>query len=195
MGNSLGILDVVRSKGGYITAKELNSRSEYNHLLKKVREGEIVRVSPGVYALSESLANTMIDLQKVIPRGILCSYSVWAYYGLTTQVPKSICVAIERDRKVVPPKYPPVTIHSVKSSVFHIGETTAQVGGYTVPIYDIERSVCDAVKARNKIGIDVCSEILKSYLTRTDRNITKLMRYAKRLRVSSTISKYLEIEL
>ncbi len=195
MRDSRGIVDVVRAKGGFITAKELSSRSEYNRLLKKVREGEIVRVSTGVYALRELLANTMIDLRKVIPRGILCGYSAWAYYELTTQVPKSICVAIERDRKVVLPKYPPVTLHSVKKDIFHLGETTAHVGGYIVPIYDIERSVCDAVKARNKIGIDVSSEILKTYLTRTDRNITKLMRYAKQLRVASTISKYFEIEL
>ncbi len=195
METSRTISDIVKANGGFITTKELDSRSEYRCLLRQVSEGTLVRVSSGVYALSDSLANTMIDLPKVIPNAILCSYSAWAHYGLTTHVPKSICVAIERDRKVVPPKYPPMTLHSVKGDIFRLGETTAIVGGYKVPIYDIERSVCDAIKARNKIGIDVSSEILKAYLARNDRNITKLMRYAKKLRVASTISKYLEIQL
>ncbi len=180
---------------GFISTKELRNRSEYRLLLKQVREGTLVRISSGVYAPSDSLANTMIDLPRVIPNAILCSYSAWAHYGLTTQVPKSICVAVERDRKVVLPKYPPISLHSVKKDIFRLGETTAVVGGYKVPIYDTERAVCDAVKARNKIGIDVCSEIVRAYLARNDRNITKLVNYAKKLRVASTINKYLEIQL
>ncbi len=189
------IAEMIRTKGGFVTTKEIGSRSEYRLLLRQVKEGNIVRVSPGVYALGDSLANTMIDLPRVIPDSILCAYSAWAHYGLTTQIPTSICVAIERDRKVRLPQYPPITLHSVKREIFRLGKTTDVVGGYEVPIYDMERCVCDAVKARNKIGVDVSSEILKSYLSRQERNIPKLMKYAKALRVAATISKYLEIQL
>ncbi len=189
------IAETIRTKGGFVTTKEIGSRSEYRRLLRQVKEGNIVRVSYGVYALGDSLANTMIDLPRVIPDSILCGYSAWAHYGLTTQIPTSICVAIERDRKVRLPQYPPITLHSVKREIFRLGETTDVVGGYEVPIYDMERCVCDAVKARNKIGVDVSSEILKSYLSRQERNIPKLMKYAKALRVAATIGKYLEIQL
>ncbi len=189
------IAETIKTNGGFVTTKEIGSRSEYRSLLRQVKEGNIVRVSSGVYALSDSLANTMIDLPRVIPDAILCGYSAWSHYGLTTQVPASICVAIERDRKVRLPEYPPITLHSVKREIFRLGETTDVVGGYEVPIYDVERCVCDAVKSRNKIGVDVSSEILKSYLSHQERNIPKLMKYAKALRVAATISKYLEIQL
>ena len=62
-------------------------------------------------------------------------------------------------------------------------------------VTDLERSVCDAIKYRNKIGLDVCAEILKTYLHRTDRNIAKLIEYAKKLRVAATLKTYLEIGL
>lgn len=40
----------------------------------------------------------------------------------------------------------------------------------------MERSVCDAVKFRNKVGTDVvCSEVVNSYLSRSERNLTILM--------------------
>ncbi len=189
------IEDIIASHGGFITAKEIESSSVYHRLLEKVKDGAVVRVSSGVYALKESLANTMLDITKIVPDGILCHHSAWAHYGLTTQIPPGICVAIKRGRKVTLPAWPPFILFYKGQGVLTLGQTMANVGGYDLPIYDIERSVCDAVKSRNKIGIDVSSEILKNYLNRQDRDLNKLMRYAKALRIASTISKYLEIQL
>ena len=64
-----------------------------------------------------------------------------------------------------------------------------------VNVYDVERCVCDAVKFRNKVGMDVCSEIINNYLERPERNISRLMDYARILRVSATLEKYLEVKL
>lgn len=62
-------------------------------------------------------------------------------------------------------------------------------------ITDIERTVCDAVKYRNKIGLDVCGEIIDSYLKTEKRNVSLLLEYAERLRVKQTLTKYLETRL
>lgn len=59
----------------------------------------------------------------------------------------------------------------------------------------MEKSVCDAIRYRNKIGIDVSSEILKNYLSRRERNITRLATYAKSMRIAGILNKYLEIQL
>ena len=70
-----------------------------------------------------------------------------------------------------------------------------EISGYMVLITDMERSVCDAVKYRNKIGLDVCGEVIDSYLKNENRNITLLHEYAGRLRVKNTLIKYLETRL
>lgn len=67
--------------------------------------------------------------------------------------------------------------------------------GYNIRIYDIERCVCDAIKFRNKIGMDVCSEIIDNYLVRPERNISKLLDYAKQLRVGTILEDYLQVKL
>ena len=69
------------------------------------------------------------------------------------------------------------------------------MNGYTVNIYDVEKSVCDAVKYRTKIGIDVSSEILRNYLKRRDRDISKLIDYAKNMRIEKILKTYLDIQL
>lgn len=40
----------------------------------------------------------------------------------------------------------------------------AEISGYHVRITDMERSVCDAVKYRNKLGLDICAEVIRTYL-------------------------------
>ena len=61
------------------------------------------------------------------------------------------------------------------------------IDGFQVRVYDLERCVCDVVKFRNKVGIDVCSEIIGNYLSRPERNISKLMDYARLLRVGTSL--------
>ena len=61
-----------------------------------------------------------------------------------------------------------------------------------MPIFDLERSVCDAVKYRNKVGIDVMAEILQTYIKLPKNNISRLMDYSSKLRVRNTLSHYLE---
>ena len=63
----------------------------------------------------------------------------------------------------------------------------ADISGYKVHITDMERSVCDAVKYRNKIGLDVCAEVTRTYLKKPNRNLARLQDYAKRLRVFNTL--------
>jgi predicted transcriptional regulator of viral defense system len=138
--------------------------------------------------------NMMIDVEKVIPGGVLCLYSAWSYYELTVQIPQSFNIAIEKSRKVSIPDYPPITLYYWKQEYYEIGITTQTISGYSVKIYDIEKSVCDAVKYRTKIGMETTSEILKTYLTRKDRNLTKLMEYAKKMRIEKTLKTYLEIQ-
>ena len=77
----------------------------------------------------------------------------------------------------------------------NIGVTEATIDGFNIKLYDVERCVCDAVKFRNKVGIDVCSEIINNYLERSDRNLSRLMDYARQLRVGGILEKYLQVKL
>lgn len=104
-------------------------------------------------------------------------------------------VVVERGRKINLPEFPQMQIHYYSEPVLAVGVAYMVVEGFRVSVYDVERSVCDAVKFRNKIGIDVCAEILNNYLERQDRNIGKLMDYARRLRVGGILEKYLQVKL
>lgn len=188
------IEQIIADNGGFVAKNELTS-SQYHRLLSDVSDGKVIRIRRGIFALSSALANTMYDLDKIIPGGVLCNYTAWSHYGLTTQIPLSICVAIERRRKVKLPDYPPITLSYQSTKQLELGRIRTIINGYEVSVFDMERSVCDALKTRNKIGMDVCSEIINNYLQRKDRNLNRLAEYVKELRVANILHNYLELAL
>ena len=154
-----------------------------------------MRIRKGIYASPSALANTIIDVERIVPYGVLCLYSAFAYYGLSTQVPAATCIAIDAKRKVSLPEFPPIDLYYWKKENLTLGVIQKDISTYSVRITDLERTVCDAVKYRNKIGLDVCGEVLDSYLKKENRNISLLHEYARQLRIESILTKYLETRL
>lgn len=181
-------------KQDFIKASDTDNKS-YRRLLHAVKKGDVTRLKRGVYAKEGALANTMIDVEKVVPGGVLCLYSAWNHYQMITQIPSAYFIAIDRDRKVVLPDFPAIRLVFQNRQILPIGCTTTTIQGFSVAIYNRERCVCDAIKYRNKVGLDVMAEVLGSYLKSPDRNIELLRTYAEKLRVLSTLRRYLEIQL
>lgn len=189
------ISEIVATKGGIVTMDEITDRAEYKRILRAVERGELVRLRQGVYAVPIAMLNTIIDVERIVPQGVLCLYSAWTHYQLTTTVPPSFCIAIEAKRKVALPTILPVNLYYWKAENLKFGIVDVEISNYQVRMTDLERSVCDAVKYRNKIGSDLCAEIIRTYLRKKERNLSRLIDYAKRLRVAKVLNNYLEIAM
>lgn len=183
------------SQGGIITTAEFPNQSDYQKIVRAKERGELIRVRHGVYAVPDALFNTMIDIERIVPNGIVCLYNAWAYHQLSTVVPPSFCVAIEAKRKVAMPPTLPIELYYWKKENLEFGIIKKSLSGYDVLITDMERTVCDAVKYRNKIGLDVCGEVIDNYLKKENRNISLLHEYAQKLRVKNILTTYLETRL
>lgn len=179
-------------KGFIIPVKGSHS---YRRILRKAKEGEIIKVRNGVYATLDTLAGGMIEIDTIVPGGILCLYSAWHHYGMTTQIPDSYYVAIGRKRRVRLPEAIDITLIYQKDELLEIGRSKTNIEGFELSIYDRERCLCDAIKYRNKIGIDVMAEILNSYLSYPKKNLSLLLQYAKQLRVYNLLSTYLYVKI
>ena len=185
----------VASLGGTITTADISLLSEYKQLLRAKERGDLIKLRHGVYAAPEVLLSTMIDVERIVPNGVVCLYNAWAYHQLSTTVPPAFCIAIANKRKVVLPHALPIELYYWKKENLEFGIMDAEISGYKIRITDMERSTCDAVKYRNKIGLDVCAEVIRTYLKKTNRNLARLQNYAKRLRVFNTLKNYLEIAI
>lgn len=181
--------------GGVIRSYELQEPRAYYNINKEIKSGNVIRIKNGVYMLPEELASTMIDVARIVPGGVVCMYSAWDYYGLTTQIPDGFYIAIEKHKKVVVPDIMGIILCYWQEKYCTMGVVETEIANHKVKIFCIEKSVCDAIKFRNKIGTEVAIEILKNYLKRKERNISLLMDFAKQMRILSTMRQYIEMGL
>ena len=130
------------------------------------------------------------------PKGVLCMMTAARFYGLTTYLPDSVDVAIERTMKIYTlPDLPSLNIWYFPKLRYEKGLTTINDGTGDYRMYDVEKTVVDVLYYRNKIGIEETKEILKNYLNRNDRDLVRLHRYAQEPGCGKILRTYLEVLL
>ena len=65
------IINKVEALGGTISVADVSGASEYMRLNRAVLRGDLMRVRHGVYATPEALLDTMIDVERIVPGGVV----------------------------------------------------------------------------------------------------------------------------
>ncbi|MBN2050733.1 MAG: type IV toxin-antitoxin system AbiEi family antitoxin domain-containing protein [Spirochaetales bacterium] len=190
------ILDIFMKNSGYARTKEILDQGIHNIYLKELeKEGIIQKVKHGLYSLTDhENYNSMHEALLAVSNAIICMGSALAYYDLTTWNPTEVHLAIRHGRKIVLPVYPPIQLYHFSGKFFETGQTTiALESGHRIRIYDKEKTICDIVRYRNRIGIDIMKEALNEYVKQKDINLNKLYTYAGDLNIRSVLDTYLEV--
>ena len=187
------IEDIVTQQGGMISLHGRSHENTYRRIVRAEKNGKLVRVRKGVYALPYAFMDAMIDVESLVPGGVVCLYNAWAFYGLTMQNPPTFCIAVDAKRKIVFAQKQMITLYYWNEQSLTLGVEEVEYSSHKVRMTNAERSVCDAVRYRNKIGENLCLEIIRTYLKRPDRKIGLMMEYAKTLRVAKILGNYLNI--
>ena len=192
----LNILKQFYQNGGYFHSSDINTRSEKYQLQLAMQKGIISRVKRGLYRLNNiSSAYQELEVANIVPPGIFCMFTAWAHYDLTTHISSEYHIAVPKSFRIRIPEYPPVKLYFWVYSTFELGLSQVIINESQVKMYDLERSVCDAVKFRNKIGPDMLGEILRNYIKRSDKDIDKLLKYSSDLRISKILNQLLQVLL
>jgi len=118
---------------------------------------------------------------------VFCLFTAWQHYHLSTQNPPDFHIALRNKEKIRLPDYPPIKLYYWSEKYYNLGIAEIEKDRQTIKIYDLEKSVCDAVRFRNKVGMDTTIEILQNYVKRKDKNLNKLNEYAQQLGVGNIV--------
>lgn len=160
-----------------------------------ITTGLVEKVGHGLYRSRTVPYSANIELAQAcvaVPKGVIFLTSALAHYQLTTFNPPKICVAVEHKSKVVLPEAPPIQLHYLSQRYHQMGVNVVWVQNAEIRIYDKEKTLCDCLRFRNTIGIDICLEALKSYIDSPEASIDKLLRHADQCRVGDLMRRYLE---
>jgi predicted transcriptional regulator of viral defense system len=187
---------IFRENGGQLRMSEAIKRGISRYMLYKLKDkGIIEQISRGVYRLKDLPPIGNPDLVTVslrFPNSVICLISALAFHGITTQIPHSVSVAIPRGSRPPSLDYPPVQPHQFSKNAYSAGLETLQIDGVPVKIYNMEKTLADCFKFRNKIGMDIVLEAFKLYRERKNTDLTKLIKYGKICRIDRVMMPYLE---
>jgi predicted transcriptional regulator of viral defense system len=191
------ILHIFNQNHGYSTTGAIMEQGIHNSYLTELEnEGLIKKIKRGLYILTDREPESgLVDASRLIPGGVICLTSALAFYDLTTVEPLSTDIAIAHKRKIVIPEYPPIHLVYFTKNRFETGISARTVEGRIIQVYDREKTLCDAVFYRHKIGIDIVKESLQNYIRAPGKNIQRLLSLAATLRVEKSIRNYLEVLL
>jgi len=189
-----------REHGGMLRTSSALRLGIHPRSLYTLRDaGEILLVGRGLYRLAKAPELTNPDWVSValrIPRAVICLISALAYHELTTQVPHYVDIALPSHAQVPKMDGVPLRVFWYPPTTFDAGVETATVDRVPVRIYSPEKTIADCFKYRNKIGIDVAIEALRTYRERVRRlPVSKLMEYARICRVERVMRPYVEAVL
>ena len=182
-------VELFRQHGGGLRMAEALRLGLNRKKLYAMRDaGVVVPVSRGVYRLAslDPLAHPdLVTVAKRVPQGVLCLISALSFHELTTQVPHTIDVALERGKTKPRLDYPPTRFVWFSGPAFHEGIETHELDGVSVRIYDCFRY-------RNQIGMDVALEALRLWRERRKKKLDVLLKYARMRHVEQAMRPYLE---
>jgi len=185
---------ILKKNHGIITSKMLREKDIPSiYLTRFVEKGVIERVDRGIYAFKDALFDEYYIFQQKNTRAIYSFSSALYLQGLTDRIPYQIEVTL-------PNTYNSshiskgIIIHKVMKKYYMIGRTIKMTSfGNMVFSYDMERTICDLVRFRKNIDVEIFSKAIKNYRSHKDRNYAKLREYAQVFNIQNKINDLLDV--
>lgn len=188
---------IAKSHGGIVETKIAAEHGISKAMLCKLcKENKIHRIVKGQYILPDDMQDELFSISKRSANIIFSHETALFLHGISDRTPfehtitaPSGCIpsaSIKSECKV----------YYIKPELFKLGKTVLKTpAGNDVPTYDLERTICDVIRSRNRIGTETFHSALKLYAANPKKDLNKLNAYAKKMRVSNVLHQYLEVLL
>lgn len=191
------LMGLLSERGGRITAKEASLAGIHRMFLKQLTDaGKIVRVARGVYQLATTQEDELLNLQHRCPTGVFSCETALFLHSLMERAPfvwtmtfKGFYHSSSLEKNGI------VVKHSSKSLYpLEIVEVKTPLGNI-VRAYSAERTLCEIMTAKVAADIQTITYAVKTYVSRKEKNIPKLIQLAKAFHVEKKLRAYLEVLL
>ena len=134
---------------------------------RALANGDINRIGHGLYqrpAAEIDVDQTLAEIAKRIPKGVIAMVSALAFHGLTDQMPRRIWVAIGTSDWAPAIEYPPVRIVRFSAKYLSRGIEHHAIAGTDVPIYSVAKTLADIFRNPRIVDRAIAVEGLRAAL-------------------------------
>lgn len=191
------ILKIIEKNNGYVTTGEVVENGINKiFLTNMVRNGKLVRISRGYYGLPDYIEDDYYKLASKSKNARFSMATALYLHNLSDRTPLVYNITLPFGYNGALQKEKNVVLNFVNRKILDLGmiEITSPFG-MKIKVYDVERTICDIIKNKNKMDAEIFSKALKEYARSKKKNLNKLMKYAKSLNIEKKVSEYMEVLL
>jgi predicted transcriptional regulator of viral defense system len=185
-----------QEKGVFAASKATEAGLNRQQLADFVKSGILERAERGIYISSCGLDDTLFWMQQRAKKIVYSHETALFLHRMTDRTPLCYSVTVPSSYKASADIKKNCKIYYIKQDLVDLGKTEKLTGmGHTVITYDLERTLCDVIRSRNKMDGQVVIEAIKVYAQSKEKDLHRLYRYAESFSIEKILYQYLEVLL
>ena len=180
-----------------ITTKAAEAAGISRAMLSKLcKAGTIQRIAQGQYMLVEDMPDELLSISLRTENLVFSHETALFLHGISDRTPFVHSITTPANRVPSPSLREACKVYYIKPELFDLGRSeTETTFGNRVPCYDLERTVCDMIRSRNKMSTETFLSALKQYAAHPHKDLNRLNNYAKKMSLTGLVRQYLEVLL
>ena len=197
MGKFDTIDKLVASGNGYLKTMQVVESGISKHTLAAyVSDRNMEKVAHGIYLSRERWPDPYYELMLNNQRIIYSHESALHLHGLMEREPRRMNVTVPVGYNATHLRKRGVRVYQEQPDVCTMGKETVNTQyGNPVQAFDLERAICDLIRQKKTVDIQVFQYAMKEYMKSDKKNIRRLMKYAKSLGILDQVRLYTEVML
>lgn len=192
------IKNIIENNNGYVTRKDIDKDNIPSiYLTRYVKKHNLKQIVRGFYAKEEWIVDPYLVFQYTYPQFIYSFNSAIYLHGLGDILPNYLEVTKPINYHPYTKRRDDVVVHADTVDVSYnlgISEITTSLGNL-VKVYDREKTICDIIKNKDKIEFEVYVKAINKYAKSKDKNINRLMEYARIMKIENKVRSQMEVVL
>lgn len=180
-----------------ITNKEAEELGYSRHNLSELtKNGQLERLRPGLYQLKGRVIDDFVLISSNSNRIIFSHQTVLYLHDLFDMTPNVFHISVPQGYNAshIKKRYGDLQVHYVKKGLYELGKTEIKSPqGNIIPVYDIDRTICDIIIDREKIEKQIFAIAIKRYFKSQNKNLRRLIKYSRLFKIEDEIRKYMEV--
>ena len=187
------ILKIMKENNEIITPSTLEEKGISRVYLSKMeKEGIIEKIDRGIYVTEDFKYDEYYLFQLKYPKAIFSYNTALYFYEMTERTPIRMDVTVYREYN--PHRFKDlVNVYKVGKELYGLGVTEKKSPqGLKVKTYNLERTVCDIIKDKNSLDIEIRNKAIKKAIKSKEFNASKMFEYAKKMNIYDQVKNYME---
>ena len=187
------ILKIMKKNNEIITPSQLEEKGISRVYLSKLeKEGIIEKIDRGIYATKNFKYDEYYLFQLKYPKAIFSYNTALYFYEMTERTPIKMDVTVYREYN--PHRFKDyVNVYKVSKEFYNVGVIEKKSPqGMKVRTYNLERTVCDIIKDKDSLDIEIRNKAIKKCIKSKEFNASRMFEYAKKMNIYDKVKNYME---